>query len=172
MSEFTFKQIANIHGKTARTVRNWWSQHKEATGQELGEIVKSSRKFTSEECEILASYGVKNQTSLEAEIVDEVVDPQEVTSIVPVDSAAKGLLSFNITSVTLHTRNEDITNLETQADTFDAITRKALKAAGRYLADDIKGGLRLAAAQNRHAIAGLQAQAATEAIKDLQEDEL
>lgn len=174
MSDYTVKQVAARYGKTTRTVRNWMSLYKKEMGHELGVVVKSARRFTLEECEILRSYGVKPGCEIQGELVEDFTpgftpSPSEVTDLVPQESEGQALLNFTFSSVQVRTRNEDLTQLEDQTDLFEDISKAAFKAAGQYLSNDLIGSLKLAAAQNRNAIAGLQAKAATDAIKSLED---
>ena len=117
-----------------------------------------------EDLEVFSAYGKTTEPEVEAEIVDPVdaIDSQDVVT------QSSALVNFNVTQVFVGKRNEDTSVLLEQADQFKQISAKGIQGLADFLASDLIGAVNQAAAQNRHGVAGAQAYAATEAIKNLQ----
>lgn len=167
----TIKQIANAYTVSDRTVRTWLKlARKDAEGEAIGSYEDGRLVFTPHEVQLLASYGRQAEPGSEPAV--EVLTPEleaEMVTIEPRQQQAGPLITFNIQHVTVVNRRTDTTDLDTEADTFQAVTRNAFQGIAQHLTDDLVGMIRSAKSQNRHAVLGAQAAAGTAAVGELQQ---
>jgi len=77
----SIKQVANTHGVTDRTVRNWLSDARQ-DGKELGTMRSGKLYFTAEEVAELSSYGRQSDTEvLETEFVVDEGNHREIKTL-------------------------------------------------------------------------------------------
>lgn len=164
---YTFNQVAAIYHCNTRTVRNWYKLHCEAINKKsYGRMVQSTRKFTEDEVEVLASYGTK-VAHTETVIEPEVVEPGQLIQATEVDEQSSALFNFNIGTLQINLRNTDTGKLENQTDQLKQVTQRAFTALSNIMTNDLAAEVKQAMVQNRHAVAGMQAQASTEVVKHL-----
>lgn len=165
----TVKDIAKHYAVTDRSVRNWLKDARKELGSDsLGSYEKGRLVFNPSEVEILAGYGSKVAGSEPVtEVLTPEIEPDQIIDVVPKQSQATALMTFNIQNLTIQTNRTDTTDLDMHGDQLLEITQKAFSVMTQDMADDLKGLVRTAKAQNRHAVLGAQAAASTAVIQEL-----
>jgi hypothetical protein len=74
--------------------------------------------------------------------------------------SAGGLVPLHIESLTIHITSANTAQLEVETQRFTEVSSAGLQAIGQFLQADLQTQVHHAIAQQRHAVAGLQAQAA------------
>jgi hypothetical protein len=95
------------------------------------------------------------------EPITEVIEPEIFeTAMVLHSPAASGIVPINIANLTINLTQANTQALDQQAAHFHNVTSQGLAAIGEYLQADLVTTVHHTIAQNRHAVAGLAAQAA------------
>lgn len=163
----TFKSIARDFQVSKRTVINWFNSFKESNGgRELGVNIDNARRFTDNEVDLLISHAGRSPVSqeVEAELVPEAEGLVKVDAPSTVGGA---IVNFNFRQVNIRVANTDTTQLETEAERMHLITAQAFGKLSQVLTADLVSHVNLALEQNRHAVAGIQAKASTDALNQV-----
>ncbi len=94
-----------------------------------------------------------------AAVEAELVEPAEAQMVVH-NPAAQGIVPITIQSLTVNITQANTQALDLETARFQAISGEGLSSIGKYLQADLVTTVKHAIAQNRHAVAGLNAQAA------------
>jgi len=102
------------------------------------------------------------------EPITEVIEPEVFESALVLHSpAAAGIVPIQIENLTINLTQANTQALDQQAAHFHHVTSQGLAAIGQYLQADLVTTVHHTVAQQRHAIAGLAAQAAVTLANDL-----
>ena len=102
------------------------------------------------------------------EPITEVLEPEVFnTAMVLHSPAAAGIVPINIANLTINLTQANTAALDQESAHFHQVTSQGLAAIGQYLQADLVTTVHHTVAQNRHAIAGLAAQAAVTLANDL-----
>lgn len=164
----SIKDIAIHYGVSDRTVRNWLKAARKDLGKRgIGSYEGSKLYFTEDEVKKLRSYGGDQRPEPVTEVLYPELEPEnaivkssDVTDVQP-------LFAFNIQQINVTVPNADTSELDTQADRLHSITAKAAQGISQFMQADMAAQIQTAMAQNRYAVMGAQAQAATQALKDM-----
>jgi hypothetical protein len=95
------------------------------------------------------------------EPITEVIEPEIFeTAMVLHSPAAAGIVPISIANLTINLTQANTQALDQEAQHFHNVTSQGLAAIGEYLQADLVTTVHHTIAQNRHAVAGLAAQAA------------
>jgi hypothetical protein len=94
------------------------------------------------------------------EPITEVLEPEFETAMVLHSPAAAGIVPISIANLTINLTQANTQALDQEAAHFHNVTSQGLAAIGEYLQADLVTTVHHTIAQNRHAVAGLAAQAA------------
>jgi len=95
------------------------------------------------------------------EPITEVIEPEVFnTAMVLHSPAAAGIVPIQIENLTINLTQANTAALDQESAHFHQVTSQGLAAIGQYLQADLVTTVHHTVAQNRHAIAGLAAQAA------------
>ncbi|MEM1309854.1 MAG: hypothetical protein AAGF98_10270 [Cyanobacteria bacterium P01_H01_bin.153] len=93
-------------------------------------------------------------------VVEAEPDTTVETSIVRTESRANPLMPIHIENLTVNVTAANTRQLSEETNEFQQVTAQGLSAIGQYLQADLVSAVQATAAQNRHAVAGLNAAAA------------
>jgi len=152
----SIKQVANTYGVTDRTVRNWLELARKELGN-LGTLRSGKLLFTEDEVAKLASYGRQSDPEV---IEPELIDSGKFESEMVVHSpSAGGIVPINIQNLTINITQSNTARLERETVYFQEVNATGLRAIGDYIQADLNTTVQHVVAQNRHAVAGLAAEA-------------
>ncbi|MEB3313632.1 MAG: hypothetical protein VKL98_05750 [Cyanobacteriota bacterium] len=98
----------------------------------------------------------------------EVIEPEVFeTAMVLHSPAAAGIVPIQIENLTINLTQANTAALDQESAHFHQVTSQGLAAIGQYLQADLVTTVHHTVAQNRHAIAGLAAQAAVSLANNL-----
>ena len=159
----SIKQVATAHGVSDRTVRNWLVAARK-DGKSLGIMRSGKLFFAADEVFQLSSYGRQPD---EHEVVEpEFVDDFESQMVVHRPSAG-GLVPINIQNLTINITQANTALLERETVHYQGVNAAGLNAIGEYIQADLNTTVHHVVAQNRHAVAGLAAQASVSLANSL-----
>ena len=102
------------------------------------------------------------------EPITEVLEPEVFeTAMVLHSPAAAGIVPIQIENLTINLTQANTQALDQESAHFHQVTSQGLAAIGQYLQADLVTTVHHTVAQNRHAIAGLAAQAAVNLANNL-----
>lgn len=166
----TVKQIAKHYGVSDRTVRNWLKEARKELGSDgIGSYEKGRLVFTHAEAEKLRTYGADNTPEPRVEVFHPEVSLD--AAMVPVSAVqqAQPLVPIHIESVTFVMPSADTTVIDGAADGLQNMAAKAFQGIADVMRADLIQQVNVAKAQNRYGVMGAQAQAATDALKEVSE---
>lgn len=164
----TVNEVANHYGVSPRTVRNWLKSARKDLGKRgIGSYEGSKLYFTEDEVKQLRSYGGEQRPEPVAEVIYPDVEPESAIIKSSDVSDVQPLFAFNIQQINVTVPNADTSELDTQADRLHSMTAKAAQGIAQFMQADMAAQIQTAMAQNRYAVMGAQAQAATQALKDM-----
>jgi len=141
------------HGLAKSTVHRWLTAEGYTTTDGLSSeaIAAATAQFCPEP---------EPQPEPQPEPITEVIEPEFETGMVLHSPAASGIVPINIANLTINLTQANTQALDQEAAHFHNVTSQGLAAIGEYLQADLVTTVHHTVAQNRHAIAGLAAQAA------------
>ena len=89
------------------------------------------------------------------------------TSITRTESRINPLMPIHIENLTINLQSANTQQLKDETAEFQQVTAQGLNAIGQYLQADLVATVQSTAAQNRHAVAGLNAAAAVNLANNL-----
>lgn len=168
---YTVQDLAARYQVTPQTINRWISRACKELKAQLGQADptdKRIRVFSEQELEQIENFipQAKRRPVVEAEIVETV----EEARITTVEANAGGLFDFSdLNAGSMEYEAVSIEELTNQGKEFDLMRGAALNALGNFMAQDAMNTLVQTVAETRHAIKGLGAMAAKQAMEKVQD---
>jgi len=138
------------HNLAKSTVHRWLTAEGFTTAEGLSPDAQAA---------ILAHFAPEPEA--QPEPITEVIEPEIFeTAMVLHSPAASGIVPISIANLTINLTQANTQALDQEAAHFHNVTSQGLAAIGEYLQADLVTTVHHTLAQNRHAVAGLAAQAA------------
>jgi hypothetical protein len=140
---------------------------------------KRIRTFPETEIELILKYAPKPKLASEtvSETVSEtiqVVEPEQLPPLSPtglVLHAARPMMQLDIQTLNVNIVVHSTEQLDDEAQNFNQLTTQAFNALRKITKDELKNSISEMRAQNKHAVAGIQAAAAVEVVQELVNDQ-